>query len=40
MAARHHPDHGGDPDRMSDINRAYQEALQDFGLPLERPPQK
>jgi hypothetical protein len=40
MAALHHPDHGGDPDRMSDINRAYQEALQDFGVALERPPQK
>jgi hypothetical protein len=40
MAARHHPDHGGDPDRMADINQAYQEALQDFGLPLERPPHK
>lgn len=30
LAAIHHPDRGGNPDRMADINRAREEALKDI----------
>ena len=31
MASEHHPDRGGDPDRMAEINRAWQQAQEALG---------
>ena len=30
MAKKHHPDVGGDPDKMKDVNAAYKELMQGF----------